>query len=169
MRSCCCCWVPVVTVAASLALILTACNSTLWPMGCPQYVAADGTVIATTPRAEQYGSQSHYAVLVDWTVCTETIRGQDSDWVTATMEEYPMGRQGLVWLPKPGWGVLGGCFSEREATRTDAFIGFGVGIVFLTLTFLVVAIISCDFFLCRRRVKRAASEAIPDWGEDPTM
>lgn len=138
-------------------------------MGCPQYVAADGTVAGTTPRAEQYGSQSHYVVLVDWTVCTETIRGQDSDWVTATMKEYPVGRQGLVWLPKPGWGVLGGCFSEREATRTDAFIEFGVGIVFLTLTLQIVAILSCNFFLCRRRERTVEDARQLCEDEDPTV
>lgn len=126
-------------VAAGLALILNSCNSTLWPMGCPLYTSATGTVMNVTTEVFPSSTKLKYAVSIDWSVCTQKIgEGDSPEWAQAIVKRYPVGRQEQVWIPKPHT-VLNTCFTDSDARNSDRQFGlFGSGVALLAFALMIL-------------------------------
>ena len=126
-------------VAAGLALILNSCNSTLWPMGCPLYTSAVGTVMNVTMDVFPSSTKLKYEVSIDWSVCTQKIgEGDSPEWMLAVAKRYPVGRQEQMWIPKPHT-VLNTCFTDSDARNSDRqFELFGSGVALLAFALMIL-------------------------------
>ena len=148
-------WILGMSLIVGLGTFLTGCNSTLYPMGCPLYTATLGTVANTTILANCDRSSCRFNALIDWTVCTEQVEGRQEntrEWAQFMLDAYPTGHRERVWLPKPGLGVLNGCFSEGTFKRVSSELPI-VGILFFVLTG-ILCMCMCTMLNIRRKLEQ---------------
>lgn len=112
-----------------------------------------GTVLATTVALTSCGSgtQTCYTVYINWSVCTEKVRGFDRDWMSSMLNTYSPGHQETLWLSKHG--VKNECFSNPTKNHADvAELIPGFGIIFLILSgILLVCTVLCITAHCTRK------------------
>lgn len=149
----CVCVLTVLFLILGIVLLCSGCNETLYPLGCPMFTTVVGTVLATTVALTSCGSgtQTCYTVYINWSVCTEKVRGFDRDWMSSMLNTYSPGHQETLWLSKHG--VKNECFSNPTKNHADvAELIPGFGIIFLILSgILLVCTVLCITAHCTRK------------------
>jgi hypothetical protein len=140
------CGLAIILIIIGLTTLTIGCNSTLYPLGCPHYTTALGTVknVTSVLGINRVEYRSTYTLKFDWSFCVESLEGRDRDWMNSMIAQYPLGYQSQLLIPREGYYDVDGCVSNIDDIKVKRItLDLPItGIVFMLLSGILILIIT---------------------------